>query len=332
MCIRDRSTGDLTRNLMPEQPHPDGPPLVHEGYTHRLYHGVVYPPFVVPSAVDQLREQLSLPSDDVVIATYPKCGTTWMQQIALLLRFKGDRTAITDPMAQAPWFESMVSSHAVAKPAESCLCAGMHPNDWRALSDTPHMIWKTHAPAQLVPWSNGLHQNSMRHKVIVVTRNSKDAAVSMLHHANNGPHGFVAEWPEFAQLFKAGMVESGSYWTWHADWWAAKAANPESILWVTFESLKSDLRTEVGRIAEFMGCELDSDTLDLVAEGSTFEAMKQQQQRIDAEKEARGARVKKDHIRKGKVGTWRELFEPEVSAEFDALDLEHGAADWAQLL
>ena len=40
--------------------------------------------FILP-AVDELRAQLQPKAHDVYIATYPKCGTTWMQQLVLLL-------------------------------------------------------------------------------------------------------------------------------------------------------------------------------------------------------------------------------------------------------
>ena len=33
------------------------------------------------AAVQELRAKFTLASTDVVIATYPKCGTTWMQQV-----------------------------------------------------------------------------------------------------------------------------------------------------------------------------------------------------------------------------------------------------------
>ena len=40
--------------------------------------------FDVP-AVQALRARFTLAAHDVAIATYPKCGTTWMQQLVLLL-------------------------------------------------------------------------------------------------------------------------------------------------------------------------------------------------------------------------------------------------------
>ena len=57
--------------------HPDGPPLEVSpelGYKHRKYHGIPQPGFWVARVVDDLRQNFELDSQDVVIATYPKCG------------------------------------------------------------------------------------------------------------------------------------------------------------------------------------------------------------------------------------------------------------------
>ena len=45
-------------------------------YQSIMYEGVVYPPFIKPEALAQLRNQHTLRSNDIVIAAYPKCGTT----------------------------------------------------------------------------------------------------------------------------------------------------------------------------------------------------------------------------------------------------------------
>eukprot|EP00656_Telonema_subtile_P028699 TRINITY_DN3129_c0_g1_i5.p1 TRINITY_DN3129_c0_g1~~TRINITY_DN3129_c0_g1_i5.p1 ORF type:complete len:297 (-),score=76.34 TRINITY_DN3129_c0_g1_i5:63-953(-) len=267
------------------------------------------------------------------IATYPKCGTTWMQQIVLLLMNNGDHEKVRHPMEQAPWLEAMISGKAILKdPSAKFFVPPVHPDEYRSMTDDPRVVWKTHAPSGLVPWSNGLQNDTLCGKVIVVSRNSKDAAVSLLHHTNDGPFGFTGAWADFAELFLAGTVESGSFWEWHKGWWAAKDANTDAVLWVQFEALKEDLRGQVERVARFIGCELEEEALDRVAEHSTFEAMKAQFKRIEEEKQAAGEMFKKNHIRRGKVGSWRELFDVEQSAAFDQKDEQYGASEWSRLL
>jgi len=85
-------------------------------------------------------------------------------------------------------------------------------------------VWKTHAPAHQVPWKGGAFPFSSKAlgtglrpgaKIIVVTRNPKDVAVSLFNHSKdvNAFNYGAGTWPHFlATLFAAGQVESGDFW------------------------------------------------------------------------------------------------------------------------
>src|SRR2546426_8262354 len=58
---------------------------------------------------------------DVLIATYPKCGTTWLQQIVHGLRMRGSMdfdeiTAVVPPVELAFYFGSHLGALPVAQP------------------------------------------------------------------------------------------------------------------------------------------------------------------------------------------------------------------------
>ena len=55
--------------------------------------------------IDDIRRRHTLSPGTIVIATYPKCGTTWMQQIVLTLLAGGDGSKVRKPMEMSPWGE-----------------------------------------------------------------------------------------------------------------------------------------------------------------------------------------------------------------------------------
>lgn len=102
-------------------------------------------------------------------------------------------------------------------------------------------------------------------------------------------------------------AESGSWWEWYAPW-AAEAAASEAVLQVWYEDMVEDLEREVRRLAAFVGIEgLSDETISRIVTAARFENMKKQFERVDAAKRSRGEPIKKNHIRRGGVGGWREV-------------------------
>jgi hypothetical protein len=104
-------TGTEAKSQCHEEYHspPDGLSIGPGGYMSEVYRGWRYPPSVKASAVEGLLKKGELRGGDVVIATYPKCGTTWMQQIVLTLLAGGDSSLTRDPMSLSPWPEKLLS-------------------------------------------------------------------------------------------------------------------------------------------------------------------------------------------------------------------------------
>ena len=167
---------------------------------------------------------------------------------------------------------------------------------------------KTHAQIQHLP---GIYkQDSPRFigRAIVVTRNPKDACISMFHHALRIPafkyDGPLGDWME---KYYEGNVESGSFWEWHAGWWKEYLKSRDRILWLHFEDMKANPRKEIERIAKFLGLDQSKDFQTLInrtLEAATFKKMKNQ--------------YKTGYFRKGKSGGWRARFTQTQSELFDA--------------
>jgi len=298
------------------------------GYSHVLVGGVVYAGFAVESAILELQREFELRESDIVIATYPKCGTTWMQQIVLTLLFGGDTSKVPEPMLQAPWLESMVSNyhHWAVQADLNGECRSLSElKEWdgsslRGEGPPGRRVFKTHAPAQLAPWIGGPSAFKGKRKAIVVARNPKDACVSLFHHTQDGGPSFNY-WGDFdhfvEKLFLKGNVESGCFWKWHAGWEKAAAENT-NILWISFEEMKADPVHSVRKIAAFLEVPCSDEVVKNVVGASTFEVMKSRFEEINQERFWEGKRFKANHIRRGGVGTWREELYGPLHDTFEA--------------
>ncbi|KAI3365405.1 hypothetical protein L3Q82_010487, partial [Scortum barcoo] len=227
-----------------------------EAELYTLYKGVY-----VPSAVhspESLRyyEEFSFHPDDVLIATYPKSGTTWMQEIVPLILSGGDPASVeTLPnWDRVPWLEA---------------------NNTKRLNieqrPSPRVI-ATHFQYNMMPQSFFAEKP----KVINVLRNPKDVFTSSFHYygmasymVNPGPQS------EFLQKFLDGKVTFGS-WFDHVKSWL-NAGDKEHIMYISYEEMKMDLKDSVGRIAQFLEKPLDAEVIEKIADRCEFKNMKKEQ-------------------------------------------------------
>mmetsp|Transcript_10122 Transcript_10122/g.22409 ORF Transcript_10122/g.22409 Transcript_10122/m.22409 type:complete len:332 (-) Transcript_10122:161-1156(-) len=299
------------------------------GYNHVQMDGYHCPGFFVEKYVNEARERFELREGDIVIATYPKCGTTWMQQIVLTLLHGGDKTKVKYPMQQAPWIEWTVSNQERGIDLNGVPMSVDALNQWDgAIKDAEAVpgrrAFKTHCVRSMCPWIGGTDAFDGKRKCIVVGRNPKDALCSMYHHTKDGGPAFQysGDFHHFAtKLFTKGQCESGCFWEWYAKWAEVAESNP-NVLFITFEEMKADPVESVRRIGNFLEVPLDDEIVRNVVGASAFDAMKKKFEENDKQRAAEGIAVKKNHIRKGGVGTWREELKGDTLAEFEAAHQE----------
>jgi len=296
------------------------------GGTYRIVRGVPGPPFLTSSCIDELQRDFSLRSDDIVIATYPKCGTTWMQQILVSLLFQGDKSKAVLPMEQAPWIEATVCRKRQGATGESFLGRAMSAqefSEWSAppgFEAPPRRAFKTHATIEMVPWKGGIPGLGGA-KVVLVTRNPKDACISLFHHTREQKFAYYkGDFVHFVTgLFLPGRATSGCFWKWYAGWEEATAKYPDTIIWVSYEELKRDFPATVKRIADFLQIPISDEAIRGTMDSSSFKSMKASFGKREQELEAMGAPTKKNHIRKGEMGSWRDDIHGALLVEFDAV-------------
>ena len=252
---------------------------------------------ITQEKLDSLKT-LPLRPDDVWIATFPKSGTSWVQQIAKLIRNGGedDEVKITDSVL---WLETREFSI----------------EDLEALPSP--RVFKTHIDYANMP--RGLPHVS-GYKCIYIARNPKDVAVSLFHHVRSYKRFYQPCWEEFYKHFVAGEVEGGDWFDHILSFWAHK--DDDNILFLKYEDLKKDLPTAVAAVAKFMGYELTQEVIEDICVKSTFASMAQNPSTNFVWSNHRRDTTEPPFMRKGVVGDWKNYFTPEQSAQFDAIYAE----------
>ncbi|KAL7977349.1 hypothetical protein Chor_009298 [Crotalus horridus] len=230
--------------------------------------------------------------DDLLICTYPKAGTTWMQEIVDMIHQGGD----PQKCARAPIYERMPF-------IEMC-----PPKPIRTDSET----LETRIP--------GFSSSVLYFpQIIYVARNIKDNAVSYFHfHRVSKLMPDSGNWDEFLEKFIAGKIAWGSWFDHVQGWWEAKNRHP--ILYIFYEDIKKDPAQEIQKIAQFLGSELSGAVVDEIVQHTKFESMKTNP--MANYSTIPSFLLNQDispFMRKGTVGDWKEQFTVAQSEQLDDL-------------
>ncbi|NXO54343.1 ST3A1 sulfotransferase, partial [Aramus guarauna] len=241
-------------------------------------------------------EDFEIKDSDIFLATYPKSGTVWTQNILSLIIHEGHRngTENMETMDRIPWLEYKIKDMDYA--------------------DLPlPRVFATHLPYYLVPRD----LRNKRGRVIYVTRNPKDVMVSYYHFSKF--MSTLEEIPDFnlfMERFLAGKVLASS-WLDHVAGWCSHAED-FNILFLTYEEMKKDLRSAVLKICNFLGKKLSEEEVDSVVRQATFENMrKDPRANYENLPDDIVAKDKGSFLRKGTVGDWKNIMTVAQSERFD---------------
>nr|XP_056719120.1 sulfotransferase 1 family member D1-like [Euleptes europaea] len=241
--------------------------------------------------------------DDLVIATYPKAGTTWTQEIVDLILARGD----LEKARRAPIFNRI--------PFLEICSIDPFPSGIDLLVNAPSpRVMKTHLPFQLLPKSF-LEKNC---KIIYVARNAKDNLVSYyffdqmnLIQPDPGP------WDGYVKKFMEGTVPWGSWYEHIRHYWDQRPNY--RILYLFYEDMKEDLVREIRRVKDFLEVDLSEEIVQKIAQHTTFQVMKDNPlTNCENVPSTIFDKTKSPFMRKGEVGDWKNYFTVAQREAFDA--------------
>lgn len=251
-------------------------------------------------SLDRFQSALKFqPEDnDVFVVSFPKAGTTWMQQIGYLIFHQGSPpSSAEDFHSNGPFLELYG-----AEAAKGRMRGG---------------FIKSHFPYNLMP------RNSSA-KYIYTCRNPKDTCVSLFYHTRRFP-GYEFEdgnFEDFFEVFLSGSTDAGDYFD-HVLSWYEHRYEP-NVLFVHYEDAKSNLKDVVLKIAKFLGEEhyrlllQDQNMLEHVLVYSGIDYMKEDAANVfENLYTTESTRPYTRFIRKGQMGDWRKHFVDKMNARIE---------------
>jgi len=268
---------------------------------------------------------LAFRDDDIIVATYAKSGTTWMQQIIGQLLYGPDPELAVAEMS--PWLDLRVPPKEVKLPLVE--------------AQTYRRFLKTHLPLDALVFSPLA-------RYIYIGRDGRDVVWSMYnHHVNANGQWYAAlndtpgrvgppiEPPpdDIRQYFREWLKGDGHpfwpFWENVRGWWAIR--HLPNVLFVHFANLKLDMPGEMHRIAAFLGTDVNEAEWERIVEYCSFDWMKRNAAKSVPLAGAfwdGGAEV---FINKGTNGRWADTLTPQEVAAYEARaqqELDLDCAHW----
>ena len=299
-------------------------------FKHEIRLGKVLPGnWTLPVGIDLKKiKEFQIYEDDVWVVTTPKSGTTWMQELAwLIMHDVNFEKSSNEQFFRFPFLEIEylltaypITEETATKFAEypntpcniqSSMWYKRHSMEYAGKMARPRMI-KSHLPLSLLP--DNLLETC---KVIYVTRNMKDAAVSYYYHFRN-EIGVKQSFEKFANCYIKDEIIYTPYIQHILNAWEKR--NHPNMFFTTYEAMKKDIKNVAVELISFL-------------RGSSYiisdENMKNLLAAVDLESFRRNKFVNKTHyfktdengysfIRKGVIGDWKNHFDKDMNKEWDS--------------
>ncbi|XP_073839454.1 sulfotransferase 1B1-like [Musca autumnalis] len=251
--------------------------------------------------------QFEVKEDDVYVVTFPKCGTTWIQEATWLLVHNLDfETAQKVQLVHRSPFMELKGFY-----------AGFMFDTLKAAMNSPSpRVLKSHLPAHLIPkeiWTK-------RAKVVYCARNPKDMAVSY-YHFHSGLGTWEGTIDEFVEDLINNDIMYSSYWDHLWDFWHMR--EQENVFFTTFEDMKRDLRKVLIDLNNFLDRpQLSEEELSKLQEHLSFKNMKENTSAnptalIVASHAKRNIKPGFEFMRRGIVGSYKDELSPETQEKLD---------------
>ncbi|XP_049875152.1 sulfotransferase 1A3-like isoform X2 [Pectinophora gossypiella] len=283
---------------------------------HRKFIRVGPKGYVLPTGwLDHSEDVRTLPlrPDDIFVASFPRSGTTWTQELVWLIAIDMDfEKAKSIPLTtRYPFLEDFMFRpwDAVKDPDEKKrLESAMRPApEVLASTPSPRFI-KSHLPMSLLP--EGTLDTA---RVVYVARDPRDVAVSCYHFFKSfKENGLTVPFKDYHELFINNLETWAPFFDHVKEAWYQR--NHPNMLFLFYEELSKDLGSVARRVADFLGKQYTNEQYARLLDHLKFDNF-QKNTAVDlVNLRALGLLEDKgqNFIRKGKAGGWRDNYDEEM--------------------
>lgn len=220
------------------------------------FNGFWFPKAYLETTLDVVETFNPLPTD-VILASFPKTGTTWLKALLYSITHRSYRNDAASeinhihPQELVPSLETNLYARKRRPQAAAQMREYLDQKQGRILA--------THVPYQIL--GDVLSSSEPNPKIVYVTRNPKDALVSLWLFLQRWKDAEEDPWELEAAVdqFCEGTVPFGPYYDHVLGYWGESLRRPERVMFVTYEELKEDGARHVRRLGEFLGCPFHGD-------------------------------------------------------------------------
>ncbi|XP_077357135.1 sulfotransferase 4A1 isoform X4 [Festucalex cinctus] len=247
------------------------------------FDGIRLPPFC-RGKMEEIAN-FSLRGSDIWIITYPKSGTSLLQEVVYLVSQGADpdEIGLMNIDEQLPVLEYPQPGLDIIKELTS-----------------PRLI-KSHLPYRFLP--TGMHDGEA--KIIYMARNPKDLVVSYFEfHRSLRTMSYRGTFQEFCQRFMNDKLGYGSWFEHVLGFWEHRMDS--NVLFLKYEDMYKDLGALVEQLAWFLGVSCDK-----VQHEAMVESCNQLIEQCCSSEAL--------SICRGRVGLWKDVFTVSMNEKFDAV-------------
>ncbi|XP_073943691.1 sulfotransferase 1B1-like [Choristoneura fumiferana] len=274
---------------------------------------------------------MPLRNDDIWVATFPRCGTTWTQEMVWLLKnnldYEGAKKALIERYIFIDYFSfvhEQLQDLDKIKDVNDKKAIGVFMQDGCEVAGrTPSpRFFKTHLPMSLLP-----ETTLETTKMVYVARDPRDAAVSF-YHLNRllKFHDYAGDFKTHWKLFMEDLIAWTPFMDHLKEAWELR--HHPNLLFIFYEDMIKDLPGVVRRVSTFLGKKYSDEEIKKLCAHLDFNTFKNNESTHPSwiKSSPFVNPTSESFVRKGNSGGWRDYFDEDMIREADVW-MAQGLAD-----